>query len=100
MLKFWIPLLASILPLTAQFQTRLNPRTDQAFEEYRKAVETQFDGRPRFPSGLRPGQVEIIPARGRGPVQAQDGLIHDRRHGRPQHNRRKNARGPAELRRL
>lgn len=77
MLKFWIPLLASILPLTAQFQTRLNPRTDQAFEEYRKAVETQFDGRPRFPSGLRPGQVEIIPARGRGPVQAQDGLIHD-----------------------
>jgi len=75
--KFWILLLASILPLTAQFQTRLNPKTDQAFEEYRKTVEAQLDGGPRFPSGLKAWRVEIVPANNRGPVQAQDGLIHD-----------------------
>jgi len=63
--------------MAAQFQARLSPKADQAFEDYRKAVEAQFDGRPRFSSGLKPGQIEIVPANGRGPVDAEDGLIHD-----------------------
>jgi hypothetical protein len=70
-------ILAATLPLAAQFQTRLNLKTDQAFEDYRKAVEAQLDGRPRFPSGLKPGQVEIAPANNGGPVDAPDGMIHD-----------------------
>jgi hypothetical protein len=70
-------IVAASLPLVAQFQTRLNPKTDQAFEDYRKAAEAQFDGRPRFPSGLKPGQVEIVPANDKGPVDAPDGIIHD-----------------------
>ena len=69
--------LATTLPLAAQFQTRLSPRTDQAFEDYRKAAEAHFDGRPRFSSGLKPGQVEIVPANNTGPIDVPDGLIHD-----------------------
>jgi len=69
--------LAATLPLTAQFQIRLNPKTDQAFEDYRKAVETKLDGRPRFPFGLKPGQVEIAPTNTAGSMDIKDGMIHD-----------------------
>ncbi|HEY4362507.1 MAG TPA: hypothetical protein VGN17_16150, partial [Bryobacteraceae bacterium] len=68
---------AAALPLAAQFLTRLDPKTDQAFENYRKSAEAQFEGRPRFPSGPKPGQIEIAPARDRGFFQVQDGMIHD-----------------------
>lgn len=64
-------------PVAAQFQTRLNPKTDQAFDDYRKAAEAKLDGRPRFPSGLKPGQVEIAPTNAAGSVDVKDGLIHD-----------------------
>ena len=80
MKKFLIlPVLAvaTTPPLAAQFQTRLSPRTDQAFGDYRKATEARFDGRPRFPSGLKPGQVEIVPASGQGFSNVPDGMIHD-----------------------
>jgi hypothetical protein len=78
-LKYFLPslALAAALPLAAQFQTRLDPKTDQAFDQYRKAAEAQFDGHPRFPTGPQPGRVEILPASPQGPVGAQDGLIHD-----------------------
>jgi len=69
--------LATALPLAAQFQTRLKPQTDQAFDDYRKAVEARFDGRPRFTSALKPGKVEIAPANNGGPVDAPGGMIHD-----------------------
>jgi len=69
--------LAATVPLAAQFQVRLNPKTDQAFEDYRKATEAKFDGRPRFPSGLKPGQVEIVPANDKGFTDVKDGMIHD-----------------------
>lgn len=69
--------LTATLPLAAQLHTRLSPKTDQAFEDYRKAAEMQFDWRPRFPSGLQPGQVEIIPANKKGSTEVKDGLIHD-----------------------
>jgi hypothetical protein len=69
--------LAATLPLAAQFQVRLNPKTDQAFDDYRKAVEAKLDSRPRFPSGLRPGQIEIVPASNRGYTDVKDGMIHD-----------------------
>jgi hypothetical protein len=69
--------LVATLPLAAQFQTRLDPKTDQAFDQYRKTIEAQFDGRARFASGLKPGRVETIPANNRGSIAAQEGLIHD-----------------------
>lgn len=74
-----LPVLALItaFPLAAQFQTHLNARTAQAFEDYRKAAEAQFDWRPRFSSGLKPGQVEIVPAKNNGSIEVKDGLIHD-----------------------
>jgi hypothetical protein len=79
MSRFWIPSLfiTAALPLAAQFQIRLSPKTDQAFEDYRRAAEAKFDGRPQFPSGLKPGQIEIVPANGRGPIAVPEGLIHD-----------------------
>ena len=69
--------LAAALPLAAQFQVRLNPKTDQAFDDYRKAVEAKLDGRPRFPSGLKPGQIEIVPAHDKGFTDVKDGMVHD-----------------------
>jgi len=69
--------LAATLPLAAQFQVHLNPKTDQAFEDYRKAVEGKLDGRPRFPSGLKPGQIEIVPATDKGFTNVKDGMVHD-----------------------
>ena len=69
--------LAATLPLTAQFQVHLSPKTDQAFEDYRKAAEAKLDGRPRFPSGLKPGQVEIAPTNDKGSIDVKEGMIHD-----------------------
>jgi hypothetical protein len=69
--------LAVALPLAAQFQVHLNPKTDQAFEDYRKAAEAKLDGHQRFPSGLEPGQVEIVPTNGKGFTDIKDGMIHD-----------------------
>jgi hypothetical protein len=69
--------LAATLPLDAQFLTRLSPKTDQAFDDYRKAAEAKLDGRARFPSGLKPGQVEIVPTNNVGSIVAPDGMIHD-----------------------
>jgi len=65
------------LPLAAQFQTRLHPQTDQAFEDYRKDAEAHLDGHPRFPSGLKPRQIEIVPGNGKGFIAAPEGMIHD-----------------------
>ena len=74
-----LPILAfaATLPLGAQFQIRLNPKTDQAFEDYRKAVEAKLDGHPRFPAGLKPGQIEIVPATDKGFTDVKDGMVHD-----------------------
>jgi hypothetical protein len=73
------PILALIaaLPLAAQFQVHLNPKTDQAFDDYRKAVEAKLDGRPHFGSELKPRQVEIVPASDKGFIDVKDGMIHD-----------------------
>jgi hypothetical protein len=68
---------AATLPVAAQFQVHLNPKTDQAFEDYRKAVEEKLDGRPRFPSGLKTGQIEIVPATDKGFTNVKDGMVHD-----------------------
>jgi len=68
---------AATIPLVAQFQTRLSPKTDQAFEDYRKDAEAHLDGHPRFPSGLKPGQIEIVPGNGIGFLAAPEGMIHD-----------------------
>ena len=69
--------LAATLPLAAQFQVHLNPKTDQAFDDYRKAAEAKLDGHPRFPSRLQPGQVEIVPTNKVGSMDVKDGMIHD-----------------------
>lgn len=69
--------LAASLPLAAQFQVHLHLKTDQAFDDYRKAVEAKLDGSPRFPSGLKPGQVEIVPADDKGFTEVKDGMVHD-----------------------
>jgi len=68
---------AATFPVAAQFLIRLNPKTDQAFEDYRKAAEAHLDGRPRFPSGLKPGQIEIVPGYSKGFTAVPEGLIHD-----------------------
>jgi hypothetical protein len=68
---------AATFPVVAQFQTRLHPQTDQAFEEYRKDAETHLDGHARFPSGLKPGQIEIVPGNSKGFTAVHEGLIHD-----------------------
>lgn len=69
--------LAASLPLAAQFQVHLSAKTDQAFDDYRKAVEAKLDGRPRFPSGIKPGQVQIVPATDKGFTDVKDGMVHD-----------------------
>ncbi len=69
--------LAATIPLYAQFQTRLDARTDRAFDDYRKAAEAQADGHPRFPAGLKSGQVEIVPTNNVGSLDVKDGMIHD-----------------------
>jgi len=69
--------LAATLPLAAQFQVHLNPKTDLAFDDYRKAAEAKLDGHPRFPSSLKPGQVEIAPTNSAGSIDVKDGMIHD-----------------------
>jgi hypothetical protein len=75
--SFLLLALGATLPLTAQFQTRLNARTNRAFDDYSQAAEAKFDGRPRFPSGLKAGEIEIVPTSSTGSVSAQDGMIHD-----------------------
>ena len=74
-----LPILAltAALPLAAQFSTRLNPKTDQAFDEYRKIVETQLEGRARFSTGPKPGQIQVLPARDQGSIDVPAGLMHD-----------------------
>jgi hypothetical protein len=68
--------LASALP--AQFiTTHLSPRTDQAFEDYRKAVEAKLDWNPRYVSGLKAGEISIAPVAGQGSTDVPDGLVHD-----------------------
>ena len=69
--------LAASLPLAAQFQVHLSPKTDQAFDGYRQAAEAKLDGHPRFSSGLKPAQVEIVPTNDKGFTDVQDGMIHD-----------------------
>jgi len=69
--------LTATIPLTAQFSTTLNPKTDQAFDDYRKLVEAQLDGHPRFPAGLKPGQIQVLPARDQGAIEVPGGIIHD-----------------------
>jgi hypothetical protein len=63
--------------LPAQFTTRLSAQTDRAFEEYRKAAEAKLDGKPRYASGLKPGEITIAPLAGKGSIEVEDGLIHD-----------------------
>ncbi len=77
LLSISILAIAAGLPVAAQFQTRLNPETDSAFETYRQSAEAAWDGRPQFPSGLQAGQVKIAPANGKGAINVQDGLVHD-----------------------
>ena len=69
--------LTATIPLTAQFSTTLNPKTDQAFDDYRKLVEAQLDGHPRFPAGLKPGQIQVLPARNQGAIEVPGGIVHD-----------------------
>jgi hypothetical protein len=68
--------LTSALP--AQFiTTHLSPRTDQAFEDYRKAAEAKLDWNPRYVSGLKAGEIAIAPKSGQGSTDVPDGLVHD-----------------------
>ena len=69
--------LVASLPLAAQFSARLSPKADQAFEDYRKVVETHIDGRPHFSAGPKPGHIEVFAARTQGALGVPDGLIHD-----------------------
>ena len=69
--------LTATIPLAAQFSTTLSPKTDQAFDAYRKLIEAQLDGHPRFPAGLKPGQIQVLPARDQGAIEVPGGIIHD-----------------------
>ena len=74
-----LPLLTvtTTIPLAAQFSINLSPKTDQAFDDYRRLIEAQLDGRPRFAAGLKPGLIQILPARNQGAIEVTDGIIHD-----------------------
>jgi hypothetical protein len=63
--------------LPAQFTTHLAQRTERAFEDYRKAVEAKLDGKPRYISGLKPGEITIAPVARQGAIDVADGLVHD-----------------------
>ena len=69
--------LTATIPLAAQFSTNLSPKTDQAFDDYRKLIEAQLDGHPRFAAGLKPGVIQILPARNQGAIEVPGGIIHD-----------------------
>jgi hypothetical protein len=64
------------LGLAAQLQVSLNPETDRAFEDFRKAAEARMSWTPRFAS-VRAGEVTIGPSGKEGAVEVQEGLIHD-----------------------
>jgi hypothetical protein len=65
------------VPLAAQFSAQLNHKTNRAFDEYIKTVETQIDGPARFASGPKAGEIQVLPARGQGATDAPGGIIHD-----------------------
>jgi len=63
--------------LPAQFSIHLSPKTDLAFEDYRKGAEARLDWKPRYASGLKPGDVKIAPVVGQGSIEVPLGLVHD-----------------------
>src|SRR5579863_3895557 len=68
--------LTSVLPAQI-LTTHLSPRTDQAFEGYRKAVEAKLAWNPQYLSGLKAGEITIAPMTGQGSTDVPDGLVHD-----------------------
>ena len=73
----WI-ILALALPaaLSAQFSTKLSPKTEQAFDAYRKAAEAKLNWQPHYPD-IQAGEVQVGPARDDGSTDVKDGIVHD-----------------------
>lgn len=70
-------LLATATALPAQFQTRLDPATGRAFEQYRKSAESGMNWVARFSAPPQPDQVTIAPSGQSAPVRVTNGLVHD-----------------------
>jgi len=77
MSKSALLLLLFPLALPAQFSATLSPRTTEAFEAYLRTAEPQIQARgPRY-GQLRPGDVQIVPAKEDGSIGVKDGIVHD-----------------------
>lgn len=76
MMRISVFFLLLAAPAWAQFGTKLNPATTAAFEKYRQGVESKLDWKPRFVT-LKPGAVQIVPAREDGSIDVKDGIVHD-----------------------
>ncbi len=72
----WVLAFALPAALSAQFNTQLSPKTEHAFDAYRKAVEAKMTWQPRYPD-IRPGEVQVDPARDDGSTDVKDGIVHD-----------------------
>jgi hypothetical protein len=69
--------LFSLSPVAlAQFRTTLSPKTTEAFEGYRKNVESQMTHNPRYPQ-LEAGVVRVEPSRNDGTIAVSSGIVHD-----------------------
>lgn len=68
--------LASAPFAQAQFRTTLSPKTTEAFEAYRKNVESQITHNPRYPQ-LEAGAARVEPNRDDGTTSVSDGIVHD-----------------------
>lgn len=64
------------VPVLAQFNTELSPRTAAAFEQYRRSAEEQFTWKARY-AQIRPGEVRIEPGKEDGSIGVPDGIVHD-----------------------
>jgi len=73
-------LLLAAAPLSAQFNTKLQPQTIEQFDQYARTVERHpflLDKNASDRQAVLKGQLLIRPANPENPVAITDGLIHD-----------------------
>jgi hypothetical protein len=75
MRRIWLGLVAPVA-LFAQFDTRLNPATEKAFDAYQKSEEARMDWVARF-TATKGGEIAVAPFGKDGSIDVKDGLIHD-----------------------
>ena len=59
----------------AQITVHLSNQTNQAFDAYIKVAEAKMEWKAN--PATKPGKIDVSSWQGKGPVQVEDGLIHD-----------------------